>query len=198
MGALDRKAMPSLTVFIAPFALLLPAVVDIGTGNGDDANRLLPREAGEEQIRMSADSDILSFETVVRDPVNNQVRIERRVIIRVAPQSRVRRQDMASNIVPRQDPRQQMTERKIGKCLQVAGIAAVQPTSGNRLMLFMRDQRLMTARLEKACSARDFYSGFYVEKSKDGKLCVDRDKIRSRTGANCEIDRLRQLVAVNN
>jgi hypothetical protein len=62
-------------------------------------------------------------------------------------------------------------------------------------MLYLRDQRIISANLEKACSARDFYSGFYVDQNSDGLLCVDRDKLHSRTGANCEVERMRQLVA---
>lgn len=85
----------------------------------------------------------------------------------------------------------------MGKCVSVAGIAGVQPRRGNRLVLFMRDQRIVAADLERACSARDFYSGFYVERSEDGMLCVDRDRLQSRTGARCKLSRLRQLVAVN-
>ena len=88
-------------------------------------------------------------------------------------------------------------ERKIGKCVSVDDIAGVQTGSGDRLVLFLRDRRMVSARLEKACRARDFYSGFYLERSKDGKLCIERDKLQSRAGANCEVDRLRELVPVD-
>ena len=83
------------------------------------------------------------------------------------------------------------------KCIPVERIAGVQTGSGNRLLLFLRDRRIVTASLEKSCRARDFYSGFYLERNEDGKLCADRDKLQSRSGANCEIDRMRQLVAVS-
>ena len=52
------------------------------------------------------------------------------------------------------------------------------------------------AQLEKACSARDFYSGFYVEPSRDGNLCVSRDELQSRSGAKCELSALHRLEAV--
>ena len=84
----------------------------------------------------------------------------------------------------------------MGKCVPVSGIAAVQADAG-RLLLFMRDQRLVAASLEKACSARDFYSGFYLERTGDGLLCVERDKLHSRAGASCELSKLRQLVATD-
>ena len=55
---------------------------------------------------------------------------------------------------------------------------------------------MIAVNLEKACRARDFYAGFYVERNKDGQLCVDRDKLQSRTGAQCEVETMRQLVQV--
>lgn len=82
----------------------------------------------------------------------------------------------------------------MGKCVPVSGIAAVQPEAGGKLLLFMRDRRLVSASLEKACRARDFYSGFYLERTRDGMLCVDRDKLHSRSGSNCAISRMRQVV----
>ena len=61
-------------------------------------------------------------------------------------------------------------------------------------MLYLRDRRLIAAELERSCRARDFYSGFYLAKTSDGKLCVDRDTLLSRNGMNCKLTRIRQLV----
>ena len=127
-------------------------------------------------------------------PVQNQVRIEQRVIIRISPRRNVSRQSLVADAS--RAPSQRYEERKMDKCIPVERIAGVQTGSGNRLLLFLRDRRIVTASLEKSCRARDFYSGFYLERNEDGKLCADRDKLQSRSGANCEIDRLRQLVAV--
>ena len=91
-----------------------------------------------------------------------------------------------------------MAEREMGRCLPVAGIAGVQVGQGNRLILFMRDRRVISAALERACSARDYYSGFYVERSNDGQICVRRDSLLSRSGANCKLTRLHQLVDPDN
>jgi hypothetical protein len=55
---------------------------------------------------------------------------------------------------------------------------------------------MISVNLEKSCRARDFYSGFYVERRKDGRLCVDRDELQSRTGARCEVESMRRLVEV--
>jgi hypothetical protein len=128
-------------------------------------------------------------------PTAAQVRIEQRVTIRIAPPGPRLRQSMMPEMAPLAPPR--LSERKMGKCVAVSGIAAVQPDAGGKLLLFMRDRRLISASLEKACRARDFYSGFYLEPSRDGMLCVDRDKLHSRAGANCEISRMRQLVAID-
>lgn len=124
-----------------------------------------------------------------------QVRIEQRVVIRIAPQPPAARQNLMAEM-PLAPSSPRFEERSKEKCVPLADIAAVQTGSGNRLVLFLRDRRMLSVNLEKSCLARDFYSGFYVEKSKDGRLCVSRDKLRSRTGASCEVDTMRQLVQV--
>ena len=53
---------------------------------------------------------------------------------------------------------------------------------------------MISARLEKSCRARDFYSGFYVERREDGNICINRDKLLSRAGAKCEVSRMRELI----
>jgi len=125
-----------------------------------------------------------------------QIRIDRRVVVRISPQRQGNRQNLLATL-PQRALNSRFEERETGQCLPVAGIAGVQTGSGNRLLLFMRDSKIMSLNLEKACRARDFYSGFYVERAEDGKLCIERDKLQSRNGAKCEISRLRQLVAVN-
>jgi hypothetical protein len=85
-------------------------------------------------------------------------------------------------------------ERKIGRCLSITKIAGVRVIEDDRLLLHLRDRRLVSARLDKACRAQEFYSGFYVERSRDGRLCVNRDMLRSRSGTSCELSRLRELV----
>ena len=180
----------------APVALFLPLIG--GTLDLPAKNETLRFNEQEQPI-----SDAKKFSTISHQlpaqysvPVNFQVRIERRVVVRVSPRSSSSRQSLvAESLVPA--PPQRFIERKIGKCLAVRDIAAVQTGSGNRLLLFTRDQKIIAAKLEKACRARDFYSGFYIEQNKDGMLCIDRDKLQSRAGANCEVSRIRQLVRVD-
>lgn len=96
--------------------------------------------------------------------------------------------------IPDEDVASHFTERKVGKCLAIGGIGGVQPDRGSRLLLYMRDRRLIVAELERSCRAKDFYSGFYLARTPDGQLCVDRDTLLSRSGMNCKLTRLRQLV----
>ncbi|MET0251588.1 MAG: hypothetical protein ABW203_05355 [Novosphingobium sp.] len=127
-----------------------------------------------------------------REPRQQQVRVEQRVVIRIAPRAASR--EVLAALPQVQPPRYR--ERKIGKCLPLSGIAGVRIGNDDRLLLYMRDRRLIGANLEKACRARDFYSGFYVERSGDGQICVDRDMLLSRSGASCSVSRLRQLDTV--
>jgi hypothetical protein len=167
--------MNPLPLLLAPLALLVPAL------------------AGGAALPEAAPSPAPEAAAQPEDPVAEQVRIERSITIRIAPPGPIQRQSLVAQVAPPAMAR--LTERKMGKCVPVAGIAAVQPDASGKLLLFMRDRRLIAASLEKACSARDFYAGFYLERTADGMLCAERDKLHSRAGANCELSKLRQLVA---
>lgn len=123
----------------------------------------------------------------------NQVRIEQQMTIRISPRPQPVRPNMLMDL-PGREVGPRFDERKMGKCLKASGIAGVQPDAGNRLLLFMRDQRIVSAQLERACRSRDFYSGFYLSRSTDGKLCIDRDTLLSRNGSNCKLTQFRQLI----
>lgn len=121
-----------------------------------------------------------------------QMRIEKRVIIRV-PRRR------PNQLAPRSDfsqevPQKTYKEKKIGKCLPMDNILGVQMFADKFLDLVTRDRKRIRAQLEDNCQSRSFYSGFYMEKSADGKMCAGRDILHSRTGAKCEIERFRELV----
>ena len=124
-----------------------------------------------------------------------QVRIEQHIIWRITPIPGPAREAMTA-LAPTAPSAPRLTERKMGDCVPMNWIAGGQPQGNSRLLLFLRDRRLVAANLEKACSARDFYSGFYVDKpNADGKLCADRDRILARSGARCQISSFRLLVA---
>jgi hypothetical protein len=135
------------------------------------------------------------FQESYRPQVQHQVHIEQRVIIRISPGRGAGREQMFARI-PRDDRPPRYKEKKLHGCIALDDIAGAQPLEENRLLLFMRDHRVLSAALERACDADDFYLGFYVERNADGMLCSKRDKLQSRTGATCEVEGLSRLVAV--
>ena len=183
--------MTSPFVLVAPLALLLPLTGVNGVAPFPDNTA----EHGPKKIEKVRQSEQPLAVEALATPTQRQVRIERRVIVRIAPRSSRQRTSMIAEM---QDlaPEKKIVERKIGKCIPLKSIAGVQSGSGNRLILHMRNRNVVSLKLEKSCRSRDFYSGFYVEQDKDGKLCVDRDELLSRSGAKCEFKRLRQLVSI--
>jgi len=193
------------SALLYPILMLLPAA---GAGDG------MPRgEEGRGQVEqasvlpadahawppveipgMSSESPFAA--RLLRDALPRdawQVRIEQRMIIRITPRAAAPMPDMFVGM-PGDEGAPQFTERKIGNCLAIAGIASVRPDRANRLLLFMRDRRMISAELDRSCRARDFYSGFLLERSDDGRICVDRDTLLSRSGMNCKLTRIRELV----
>jgi hypothetical protein len=85
-------------------------------------------------------------------------------------------------------------EKKIGKCLWVSRLGGSRPGPDRSLDLVTRDGILIRAYLGDGCLAREFYAGTYMERSFDGKLCVNRDLLHARTGAKCDIDKFRLLI----
>ena len=200
-----HSRMNLASVLLYPIALLLPAA---GAGESDskaDEAVVWPVSSEEPGLHYLAVEEpqwvampnqpfgVNMLQDVEPSP-GWQVRIEQRVQIRITPRGDAAGpQDMFVGI-PDDEFGVHFTERKIGKCLSIAGIAGVQPDRGNRLLLYMRDRRLVAAELERSCRARDFYSGFYLARTPDGQLCVDRDVLLSRSGMNCKLTRIRQLV----
>ena len=127
----------------------------------------------------------------VQDQPWRQVRIMQRFSIRISPGVPMPEQTLFE--LEQEEMATRIEDRRIGKCVAVGNIAAVQSAHGNRLLLFLRDQRIVSASLEKACRSSEFYSGFYMQNSGDGQLCVDRDVLQSRSGASCKVKRWREL-----
>ena len=123
-----------------------------------------------------------------------QVRIEGRVVVRIAPSSDAARARMLAEL-PRRPLRSQWQEVAHEDCVPVAQLAGVQPLAEHRLLLFTRDRQVIAATLERSCSAEAFYSGFYVEDNADGRLCVARDRLQSRTGSACAVTAFHRVVA---
>lgn len=197
--------MNFVTALLYPVALLLPAAGVVESDSAKD-DRAVQEGVSDEaartglwpQISVPDAAPEWPFLPGVMSDVTPrpgwQVHIEQRVQIRITPRSAMPVRPEMFVGIPGEDVSLHLSERKIGKCLSVLGIAGVQPDRGNRLLLYMRDRRLIAADLERSCRARDFYSGFYIARTGDGQICVDRDTLLSRSGMNCKLTRLRQLV----
>ncbi|MEN9683251.1 MAG: hypothetical protein RLZZ427_1002 [Pseudomonadota bacterium] len=156
--------MNPVAALLAPFLLLFPTLLDAPWADG------------------------------YRPATAAQVRIEQHMTIRIGPRAAPLSIPPALFEDDSDDRDARFVERKFGKCVPIAGILGVQPAPGNRLLLIMRDQRLLTASLKKGCNSRDFYSGFIVAKNGDGMICSGRDQLLSRSGSNCQVGTFRQLV----
>jgi len=140
------------------------------------------------------------LEPVFRDhfrlPSAQQVRIEQRVTIRISPRPAPMPLAAMASSEARQMGAPRIIERKMGKCVPLNAVLGVQSGGGNKLVLFLRGQRLVSATLEKACQGRDYYSGFLVSQHSDGQLCADRDELLARSGAKCKVQGYREMMLV--
>lgn len=185
MGPLKKQ----LILIAAATVMLAPALLAGGA--------LLAQDRGTGALGLTdvASPALRVLEEATRPESWGQVRIEERVIIRISPsppEARQRLQDLA----PRRASQSAWRETSHSDCVRVGNIEGVMPTTDNRLLLFMENRNVLAASLERGCDARAFYSGFYLERSDDGRLCVDRDRLQSRAGASCSLDALRRLVPV--
>ncbi len=173
--------MTRLRIFLAPLAFLL-----IGAAAATRAEEsIAPGQRASTTMHVPS--------TGWRAPVWQQVRIEQHFSIRITPGAAV----MPPWVVEELEAEsrvQPVEDHKIGKCLGISSIAALRPGDGDELLLFLRDDRIISATLEKRCNARDFYSGFYIERNADGAICAGRDTLQSRSGTNCKVRRLHELV----
>lgn len=120
-----------------------------------------------------------------------QLRVESRIIIRVP---RLRPAAVSGNVAAA--PRK-FSEKRGKKCYAMTQILGFRDSldKNESLELLARDGSLIRAYLGGGCLAREFYAGAYVDRASDGNLCEDRDIIHARTGAKCEIEKFRLMVA---
>ena len=112
-----------------------------------------------------------------------QLMIRQRIIVRIPAQP------------PMPVPRPVRLKEKHGpRCLAMASLGGAAITQPDSVDLYLRGGAMIRARLDDACPALDYYSGFYVSPTKDGMICADRDLIRTRSGGQCGIERFRTLV----
>lgn len=81
------------------------------------------------------------------------------------------------------------------KCLALDSLDGAAITQPGSVDLILGDGSRMRADFDEDCPALDFYSGFYMRPTSDGKICADRDAIQSRSGGVCPIRSFHKLVA---
>ena len=128
-----------------------------------------------------------------------QVVIEQQLIIRVPAQRSQLNNFAAERSMPRRVNELPIVwkEKKAPKCVAMRNIIGMQAVQRDSIDLITRQKQRLRAQLYRGCRALDVYAGFYMQGSKDGKLCEDRDEIHARTGARCEIDKFRLMVPVH-
>lgn len=136
-----------------------------------------------------------TLDTAREVPAQHQVRIRGRVVIRVTPGPRDARSEMLADL-PRRPLRTSYAEEEFGDCIRANSVIGVQPSNDGRLLFFTNQSQILAARLENGCNVRAFYAGFYAERSSDGQLCINRDRLQSRAGASCQVAEFTRLVAV--
>lgn len=184
--------MPLVAFLLLPLALFGVVPAD----PAPSAHEQAATQHGEMSVT-DRSADWLGLEDMHGAPVSRQVRIEGRVILRISPRPAPSNDDLLRELMPddRPEPFVRMVERPAGRCVAMRDIAGTSDR-GDRLMLFLRDNRVLMAELEKACRPRDFYRGFYLERSEDGKMCAGRDTLMSRAGSKCALRGLTELVPV--
>jgi len=87
--------------------------------------------------------------------------------------------------------------KKGPQCVSMAAIAGAAVVAADAIDLALKGGQRLRAEFSSRCPALDYYSGFYILPTEDGKICADRDMIRTRSGGQCEIERFRKLVPVD-
>lgn len=118
-----------------------------------------------------------------------QLTITQSIIIRV-PARRSRRYAATHDDTP---PPLRFKDHKGPKCIDASSIGGAAITAPDSVDFILRGGKRVRAKLEDACPALDYYSGFYVKPPPDGKICADRDSIHTRSGGDCQIDKFRTL-----
>ncbi len=122
-----------------------------------------------------------------------QVTVTQSVMIRV-PARRSHRANQRAHTDP--PPMPVFRDRRGPRCIDANAIAGAAVSAPDSVDFILHGGQRLRARLEDECPALDYYSGFYVKPSGDGKICAGRDSIRTRSGGDCQVDRFRVLIPV--
>lgn len=117
-----------------------------------------------------------------------QLTVHERIMIRIRPSrpTMIRRN---RRVIPGPVWSEGMPQR----CVPMQALAGAAVSQGGDVDLELIDGRRLRAKLAEDCPSLDFYSGFYLKPTRDGRLCGGRDVLRARSGAVCPIARFRRL-----
>jgi len=79
------------------------------------------------------------------------------------------------------------------RCIEARQVVGAGHLGETSVDLVLRNTNWIRVQLSRRCPALDFYRGFYVNTEGDGRICADRDTIRSRAGGECAIEQFRTL-----
>jgi hypothetical protein len=119
-------------------------------------------------------------------PREGAISVRQQVIVRIAPPRM--RMAPASGPIPII-----WREGRGPRCIPIRQIVAATSPRQESVDLIFRDSSRVRVQLERRCPAIDFYRALYLQPTGDGRICADRDVIRSRTGGECGIDQFRTL-----
>ena len=95
-----------------------------------------------------------------------QLIVQQQIVIRVQrPGARVRSIRRQSTWIEKKGP----------KCVALDGLAGALILQPDAVDLVLEGGERVRARLDDDCPALDFYAGFYLKPTKDGKVCAGRD-----------------------
>jgi len=118
-------------------------------------------------------------------PRGGSISVRQQIIIRV-PRGTQRVVPAGSSLI-------QWRESRGPRCVSASSIMGATLLGQHSVDLILRDNSRLRARLESRCPALDYYRGFYVNATQDGRICADRDAIRSRAGGQCTIEQFHIL-----
>lgn len=90
-------------------------------------------------------------------------------------------------------PMVEWRESRGPRCVAARQVIGATALRQNSVDLILRDNSRVRARLQRRCPALDYYRGFYIHATPDGRVCADRDTVRARSGGECQIESFRRL-----
>jgi hypothetical protein len=132
-----------------------------------------------------------------------QVTIEQRVIIRIPmvrppapppPPGGGQRTALAPPVQDDERDAPTLKEVKGPKCLKLQRLRGFVINSETGVTLLTDKDELFRTHVGRMCRAADFYSGFYIQPTKDGDICAGRDALHARNGSTCDIEKFTKLV----